>query len=566
MAECYVPNSIHKTLKENSHLADTLNDTNTTAAELTAEDLSNAMKKEVWPVTILIGVEAVLGIVGNSLIILVYTLRYRRCNFKYFVLCMALIDITSCFTTLPGEMVSQLHWYNYQYEWICKIKSYFNVFTVWSSAVTLLLLAYDRYRKICRPLDWQIQPKWAVRSCVISVVISGLVAAPMIILWGKQSYLYKGSYQNVTVTICEKSRFYADGVYPFLFIVGAYMAPIVIMIGITYVLNFKISKAIFMNIPTAEVCNGLPLIPSPVEIPVVNENPPILQMDNKCNGGETFQRPKRSYSDAGTLVTKGILSHRLSTSMNLKQTNGEANIFIETRLGKFNPDSRLEVNSCSEGDKPATATDNHTTTGEQNNVVDNHSENYLSINYRSKLEVTDPAENCQVTRLRSYSSSESSESFILKRPKRNFFSPIFNWKRTLSLSRRRVSEIERGEIESMMGHRHSSIRRVTKPVLLKRKTEIMLILTTVFTVTIIIYLVLSSFVATQDGILKQLTRSQKVIFFLFWRLYFINCIINPVLYGLMDPRFRNGLKEVCHIKSLNRKRSSKSAASCVTIV
>ena len=565
MADCYVPESVPKIVTGNSHFTNTLNNTNASATEITAEDLSNAMKKEVWPVTILIGVEAVLGIVGNTLIILVYTLRYRRCNFKYFVLCMALIDITSCFTTLPGEMVSQLHWYNYQYEWICKIKSYFNVFTVWSSAVTLLLLAYDRYRKICRPLDWQIQPKWALRSCVISVGISGLVAAPMVILWGKQSYVYHGSDQNVTVTICEKSRFYADGVYPFLFIVGAYMAPIVIMIGITYVLNFKISKAIFINIPTAENCNGLPIIQKPVEMPTVNESQPNLQMDNQCNGGDNFQNTHRRYSDSGKLVTNGILNHRLSTSMNLKQTTGEANIFVETRLREFNPDSSSELNNCPGISKPSS--DNHSKLNNSNEVVESHSENYLSIKYRSKLEVTDPAEHCQVTRVRSYSSSESSESVVLKRPKRHFLSPFFNWKKSLSLSRRRVSEIERdGEIESMIGHRHSSIRRVTKPVLLKRKTEIMLILTTVFTVTIIIYLVLSSFVAPQEGILKQLTRSQKVIFFLFWRLYFFNCIINPVLYGLMDPRFRKGLKEVCHIKSLNRKRSSKSAASCVTIV
>ena len=560
MAECYVAN----TVTGNLHFTDTENDTNSSATKLTAEDLSNAMKREVWPVTILIGVEAILGIVGNTLIILVYTLHYRRCNFKYFVLCLALIDITSCFTTLPGEMISQLHWYNYQYEWICKIKSYFNVFTVWSSALTLMLLAYDRYRKICRPLHWQIQPSWALRSCVISAGISGIAATPIIVLWGKQSYLYKGSNQNVTVTICEKSRFYADGVYPFVFIVGAYMAPIVIMIGITYVLNFKIAKAIFINIPAAQACNGLPLIPKSVELPTMNEGEETTQVDNKPKGEANFQDIHRCYSDAGKSLTNGPLSHRLSSSMNLNHTTGDAGLIMNTRIRELNIDSSSDIRNYSGTGNPPS--DDHSKIKKSNEVVENQSENYLSINYRAKLEVTDPAEHCQITQLGSYSSSESSGSIILKRSKRHFWSPIFNWKRSLSLSRRRVSEIDRGEIESMVGNRHSSIRRVTKTVQLKRKTEIMLVLTTVFTVTIIIYLVLSSFVATQDGILKQLTRSEKVIFFLFWRFYFINCIINPVLYGLMDPRFRNGLKEVCHIKSLTRNRSSKSAASCVTIV
>lgn len=507
---------------------------------LTAEDISNAMKRTVWPVTIVIGVEAVLGIIGNTLIIIVYSLRYRRCNFKYFVLCMALIDITSCFTTLPMEMVSQMYWYNYQHDWICKIKSYFNVVTVWSSALALLLLAYDRYRKICWPLDWQIQPSWALRSCVISVVISSIVATPIIILWGKQSYIYKGNNQNITVSICEKSGFYADGMYPFLFIVAAYMVPILIMICITYVLNFKIAKAIFITVPVSQNSHDKMTHSDAHEILT-------LDGENAC----AFQHILRRNSEVVTPCINEHISCRLSTSMNLQQKEDQSSdVKTESRDISFTALTSRDPDNV----------------GYDNSVIHDQSAIRYFMNGYPQERNENGSALCQSSRPRSYSSSESSEYIILKHSKRRFLSTFPKWHSPFA--RRRISEIDRSEVDDIVESRHACIRRETKSLPLKRKTKIMLVLTTVFNVTIIIYLVLSCLVANQESILKELTKREKVIFFLFWRFYFINCVINPVLYGLMDPRFRKGVKEIFHLKTLSRKRtcSSKSLTSHVTVV
>ena len=81
----------------------------------------------------------------------------------------------------------------------------------------------------------------------------------------------------------------------------------------------------------------------------------------------------------------------------------------------------------------------------------------------------------------------------------------------------------------------------------KRKTLIMLILTSVFVLTISIYIVLIMIVADTRGkvdIMRQLDNDNIVVFLFFLRFYFINCIINPILYGLLDSRFRNGLKRI----------------------
>ena len=164
---------------------------------LTVDNLNEEMKRAVSPATISILIEACLGFAGKIFILMNNSLRNRRCNFKYFVLCMALIDLTSCLTTLPGEIYSQLHWYSYKYEWICKTKSYFNIFTVWGSVLALLLLTYVRYKKICPPLHWQLGLSWARKLCAISITVSAVISAAVAVLWGKQGYIYEEKFKTL---------------------------------------------------------------------------------------------------------------------------------------------------------------------------------------------------------------------------------------------------------------------------------------------------------------------------------------------------------------------------------
>ena len=476
--------------------------------KVTAEDLSEEMKITVLPVTILIGIEACLGIAGNIFILLIYSLRYRRCNFKYFVLCMSLIDLISCLTTLPGEIYSQLYWYSYKYEWICKTKSYFNVFVVWNSALALLLLAYDRYRKICRPLDWQLKPSWALRLCVISITVSALISAPVAVLWGKQTYIYKQKYQNITVTICEKSGNYIDGNLPFLFITFAYMTPVAIIIIIIYVLNFKIAQAIFLSIPETQRkisvhCrrnndSGNPL----GYVSDVHNNP--------CIENEISLENISSHSDRK-------LEETLDTTTEIKQ-------HFDTQ-----PSTKL-TNTYSGVREPTGDFDAHALIFEQND--------------RNKRY------NCKRKRLSSCC-SDTSGYVSLHRLKLSRLSTSSNTSQGRASSRMAKRRYSTGET-------HLTCHTEGRASRLKHKTEIMLVLTTVFTITIIIYLVLISFVASEHNILRRLKENEKVIFFFFWRFYFINVLINPLLYGLMDPRFRKGVKEIFCTGSLVRRRRTKS--------
>ncbi|XP_053406631.1 octopressin receptor-like [Mercenaria mercenaria] len=207
-------------------------------ASMTREDLSTAFIMHVLPVTVFISIEAFIGFFGNITILLVYSRRYRRINFRYFVLALALVDLTSCCTTLPGEVISQLNWYDYQYGWICKVKTFLNIYTALGSASVLLVLAIDRYRKICHPCDWQIRCPVALRLCGGCLMVSALVSIPALILYGKLTNSFEHEGNNITVSVCEITGEYAATIYPILYICSIYIVPMTLIILAAVSLNF----------------------------------------------------------------------------------------------------------------------------------------------------------------------------------------------------------------------------------------------------------------------------------------------------------------------------------------
>lgn len=421
------------------------------------DELNDSLAKAVLPVTAFIGFESLFGLVGNILILFVYGKRYEQSNFRLFVLFMAMIDLTSCLTTLPGEMFSQTNWYKYKYSWICKIKSFLNVMTVWASASILVILGFDRYRKICRPLLWQIQPRLAKRACCISIVLSTIAASPALLLWGKQTYTYEYFGIHLNVSICEKSDKYADGIYPKLFIFSVYVLPLVFMACFLCSLNVMTAKTLFRR--------------------------KLLFYASK----KTSESCK-SFSNSSLYTLSGELDLKSANDMYVVNRRETSDISLCSTL----PDSDDDKKTSDKNDGNKT---NFSSTASVKFALDNNTANVEGVKRTSGL-LGPPVRG--VTKSDSLCPGPTSPA------------------------------------SGVSGNRKGFER-------MRQKTIIMLVLFTVFVITMALYVSMTFVVAGQEGVLKQMPNSEKVAFFFFWRLYFINTNINPVLYGLMDARFRAGL-------------------------
>ncbi|XP_060599041.1 D(1) dopamine receptor-like [Ruditapes philippinarum] len=405
-----------------------------------ARQLNDDFREAVLPVTVFVGIEVVVGFFGNLLVIYVFLFHYHVCNFRYFVLCMAFVDFTSSLTTMPGEMLTQMNWYIYPYRLICKIKSFFNVFTVTAEALCLLTIALDRYRKVCTPFGWQIRPKIAIFLCGVIYAVSFIIALPVAFFWGIHNAEQEYKNRTITITVCEKDEQYTGTDHPL-----RYSLAVEGIISVCLVLMFVLY--IFV---TRKLVSG------------------------KGNAGG---KPK-------VIVTLSSTQTGASSDVNMKND--------------------IELSSRQE------TSDAGYSSGVENKPKKTKF-NYISSDGGL---TTDEEED------------SSSRIATLRVPGLNFANS--------------KTDKERSNTTKS----HALRRKRSVGLRVRRKTKIMVILTVSFIITTILYLTLLSFIA--ENILKDLSGGLKAVYFFFFRLYFINHVINPIIYGVLDPHFKKVMMKLKH--------------------
>ncbi|XP_025113280.1 5-hydroxytryptamine receptor 1B-like [Pomacea canaliculata] len=146
-------------------------------------------------VTIIVG-----GLLGNSIVFVVYLRQFRPSSTRVFVLAMSAYDLLTNVVTLP-MMVVIVHraFVNYD-RWFCSTAlaciSFFSVCTGW----ILCFVALDRQRRVCQPQKQQFSPRQAWLFVLLATIISALVTFPFFHLKGVQRVQTPDA--DVTVSTC----------------------------------------------------------------------------------------------------------------------------------------------------------------------------------------------------------------------------------------------------------------------------------------------------------------------------------------------------------------------------
>ncbi|XP_060585712.1 uncharacterized protein LOC132741539 [Ruditapes philippinarum] len=481
-----------------------------------AEDLNDEMTRAVLPVTIFVGIEVIAAFFGNIFVIYVFLFRYHVCNFRYFVLCLAITDLTSSLTTMPGEMVTQLYWYVYPVPELCKIKSFFNMFTVSAEALCLLTIGVDRYLKICRPLGHQMKPKHAIIICGLIYIIAFILAIPVYILWGThgKEMVYKN--QTILVTVCEKDEKWLETNHHLQYSVAMEVI-ISICLVIMFVLYVFVVRALLKN-KRFRVNAGKHYSPP-------NSSNPI-EMTSAQEVSETDTSPREKAPTSGNLEhdndTKGVNSKCRESKVSMTPVDDDH----DNRMGHSNilnikekqKRKKAKVNPPIVVVTPATTS--QTDFSCDAITVNSHTE-FSDTGISSFLDMNgQPRNDRKIPNVTSDDETDSKElGTTLQIPTQG--------KHGLPSTARQSPKSPRQSRQKM---------NISSRV--RRKTLIMFILTLIFIATTILYLTLLSFIARSDDILQDMSNGDKAVYFFFFRLYFLNHVINPIVYGLLDPRFK----------------------------
>ncbi|XP_056018255.1 neuropeptide FF receptor 2-like [Ostrea edulis] len=138
----------------------------------TIEDINAKFRRRNIPGIYFISLQMLLGLIGNLLVIVVYFTRFKTSNYRVFVLFLAFLDLINCVLVMPFGILYLYYPINFPSNLICKAGHFVGFFGGVASPFMLVVIAIDRFRKVCKPLKWQITEKQAKISCIVIVFMT----------------------------------------------------------------------------------------------------------------------------------------------------------------------------------------------------------------------------------------------------------------------------------------------------------------------------------------------------------------------------------------------------------
>ncbi|KAH3711422.1 hypothetical protein DPMN_071091 [Dreissena polymorpha] len=135
------------------------------------------------PLMVYLSVVMFFGLIGNILVCFYYGHQTRRSGHAVFICTLALFDLANCALSIPLDFVDTKFYYTFTNIPLCRFLSFVNHVTVMGSAFTLLAIAVDRFRRICRPLKKQLDLTKCKILCVLSFVLALVYSWPALILY-----------------------------------------------------------------------------------------------------------------------------------------------------------------------------------------------------------------------------------------------------------------------------------------------------------------------------------------------------------------------------------------------
>lgn len=247
----------------------------------TSVELNDRYAASLLPLTVIFGILLALGILGNILTLLVFltSREYRGNTFKVFVIALALIDLATCVTLFPTEIMTHRNYFMFKSRGLCKAKCFVTVVGASASCLALLVISFDRYRKVMLPLRRQLSPSLAVVLLFLVIFIFPvLLAIPATIMCG----IHHTSKENIfgghtEIFLCETEERFNDSkwrtIYKSVLIILQLVISVVYVILYAFVMKEALKHLRAIRTRESFSSSLPPTIPSSITIDVLTAKP-----------------------------------------------------------------------------------------------------------------------------------------------------------------------------------------------------------------------------------------------------------------------------------------------------
>ncbi|GAB1609260.1 C3a anaphylatoxin chemotactic receptor-like [Argonauta hians] len=190
----------------------------------TLEELNAKKARFAVPSTITMSFLMVFGIIGNSLVLYVYSRKFKSTSTNSFILALSTFDLLNCLIGMPTEIADDQLPLMFNWELGCKVLRFTSFFSTGASCLTLVIIAMDRYQRVCLGKE-QIRSGWAKMMIVLTATMSAIIVSPIIELAGIDTESTDVPYINGTD--CAIRDKYKNSKWPLIYFM--YLAVIIIV-------------------------------------------------------------------------------------------------------------------------------------------------------------------------------------------------------------------------------------------------------------------------------------------------------------------------------------------------
>ena len=135
------------------------------------------------PVIVYVSVLMILGTVGNIMVWVYFGCKSRPSTNSFLIVVLAAFDLMLCMVTMPKEIVDLRFFYMFTNVPACKISRFLNHIAADGSSTTLIVIAIDRYKHVCKPMSPQLHTRHARIATMIAIIFAIVIAWPALVFY-----------------------------------------------------------------------------------------------------------------------------------------------------------------------------------------------------------------------------------------------------------------------------------------------------------------------------------------------------------------------------------------------
>ena len=211
--------------------------------QIAIEDWNSSLATFLTPLTCLLVAFLIIGCLGNILVIIVYWCRKHIDEDRFYIPILSVADLLTCLVAAGGGIHANINPVLFVSNVGCKLVAFFSMLFVMLSSDILVVIAFDRYLKLCKPFHRGLSQQRRKLSLLVLITVGICMAIPCLFYYG--SVPQKHSTFNVTGWRCINTQSGSDSEIAYKIVAFVYT---IVRLCALVVFYYLIGRSVFKRI------------------------------------------------------------------------------------------------------------------------------------------------------------------------------------------------------------------------------------------------------------------------------------------------------------------------------